>query len=1443
MGTSTRLSYQDMLNPLFLHPSDNATSIQVEKLQGSADYRSWSRSMEINLASKRKLGFVNGTMSKPLDDETTAEMWETCNNMVIAWITGNVSPTVRKSIMFMTNACEMWKNLEKRFTLTSGSRKYKLSKDLYEVRQHTASINEYYTTMKTLWEELDSMNLLPAILNPSEEIQKLLTTIELQKDEARLFQFLNGVNEVYGPQRSQLLMLSPLPNVEQAVAVLQQEEAQRNLLHSITPDLELSAMYSKTTNSSSTVTCSACNVKGHQRERCWTVVGYPNWHSKHRAPHNMFKGRSSTNTPSQSRWPSKPHQPKMAAAVTSTSTSDSPGLLFTPQQLEQLAQLVPQLQLSSSKVGDTEDEPGYHFSGMISCKKALNATNEWIIDSGASDHMTPRPDFLNKATPILNSSLINLPNGDTSVISHTGTVTLPNGLHLDGVLCVPNFKHSLLSVQKLVKDNACQVQFFPNHCCIIDTVSNKVLGLGHAKNGLYYYNPYKHTEPHMHAFPHQTLQTNTAVHSLSSANNLDIWHNRLGHAPLAKIKQISSLPSSPKLNSTICLTCPLARFTKLPFPTSESHAPAPFDLVHIDLWGPYKECTKGTCRYFLTIVDDHTRYTWLYLLSNKSDSSQILKTFFKFVQTHFHTSIKSIRSDNGLEFDSMLCKQFFASNGIVHQTSCPYRPQQNGRVERKHRFILEIARALKFHSNVPLHLWGDCVLTAVHLINRLPTPLLDNKTPYEVLYKEQPTYDHLRVFGCLAIASNPIVTTDKFAARGLPCVFLGYPPTKKGYRLLNLSTMTEFLSRDVKFHEEIFPFSPHANSQYMQPVPVQMPNNAGDVYQESIFSDEVYVSEFSQPPSPVTVQSSSQDDNTESEDTNIRRSSRVHQPPQWHADYVTNYDSQSISNITNATVNHTFSCFLATITSTTDPVSFKDAVQQPHWVSAMNDELEALERNGTWSVTELPQGKTAIGCKWLFKTKFNPDGSIERHKSRLVILGCRQKYGEDYKETFAPVAKMTTVRTMLAAAAIQNWYTLQMDVSNAFLHGELLEDVYMKMPPGYTHLGCRIQLNDANNGYLERKFVCKLLKALYGLKQAPRLWFSKLSLTLLALGFKQSKSDYSLFLKQTTSSMLAVLVYVDDLLICGSNMSDITQLKEMLSTKFHMKDLGPISYFLGLEVDRSSSGFFISQKKYTLDLLKEHGLLNCKPLSLPMDSHVKLTPTVGDPLPNPIPYQRLLGKLIYLTITRPDISFTVHTLSQYMNAPTNVHLQAAKRLLRYLAGSPSQGILLASSSAARLTAYCDSDWASCLATRKSTTGYCIFLGDSPISWKSKKQSIVARSSAEAEYRAMALTTCEVTWLSALLKDLGFKDLPSTQLKCDNKAALAIAANPVQHERTKHVEIDCHFVRDQITTGLIQTSHVSSSEQVADLLTKVLPVQQHQYLVHKLGASACRPSPA
>ena len=258
------------------------------------------------------------------------------------------------------------------------------------------------------------------------------------------------------------------------------------------------------------------------------------------------------------------------------------------------------------------------------------------------------------------------------------------------------------------------------------------------------------------------------------------------------------------------------------------------------------------------------------------------------------------------------------------------------------------------------------------------------------------------------------------------------------------------------------------------------------------------------------------------------------------------------------------------------------------------------------------------------------------------------------------------------------------------------------------------------------------------------------------------------------------------------------------------------------------------QRKYTLDLLQEMHMLNAKPLQLPMGSHLKLSAYGGKRLSDPEVYRRLIGKLIYLTITRPDISFAVQVLSQYMHEPAEEHLAAAKHVLRYLKSNPGQGILLSSQSMLKLARFCDSDWGSCGDSRKSTTGFCILLGHSPISWKVKKQTVVARSSAEAEYRAMATTCCEIVWLLTLFKDLGITNLAPVTLACDNQVALHIASNPVFHERTKHIEVDCHYVRDQLKHNCIAPIHVCSEEQLADVFTKPLPVSQHNYLLSKLG---------
>uniref|UniRef100_A0A803PA32 Reverse transcriptase Ty1/copia-type domain-containing protein n=1 Tax=Cannabis sativa TaxID=3483 RepID=A0A803PA32_CANSA len=511
-----------------------------------------------------------------------------------------------------------------------------------------------------------------------------------------------------------------------------------------------------------------------------------------------------------------------------------------------------------------------------------------------------------------------------------------------------------------------------------------------------------------------------------------------------------------------------------------------------------------------------------------------------------------------------------------------------------------------------------------------------------------------------------------------------------------------------------------------------------------------------------------------------------------------------------------------------EPTSYSQAKQYSQWLKAMDNEFFALKKNNTWTIVSLPPGCHVIGNKWVYKIKYNSKGEVERHKARLVAKGYNQQHGIDYVETFAPVAKFNTLKLLFALTAINNWELHQMEINNAFLHGDLNEDVYMSIPKGYVR-----------DGDLPPNAVCKLNKSLYGLKQSSRQWFSKLSSTLLAIGFQQSPNDHSLFIRTTGDKFLALLVYVDDIIIASNNHNDASAFKLFLHSKFHLKDLGSPQFFLGLEIARSKTGIAISQRPFILQLLSESGSLGTKAVSTPMDANTSLSKDNGPPVADATSYRSLIGKLLYITITRPDITFAVNRLSQFLQDPRQPHMKAAMRILQYLKGTLGQGLFFSSSipehnNKFQLHALTDADWGTCPDTRRSITGYCIYLGNSLISWISKKQATVSKSSGQAEYRSLANTTCEILWLFHILKDFGISHSTPATIYCDNQAALHISENAVFHERTKHIDIDCHIVRDQVTNNRIKLIHVPSRHNVVDIMTKALFPTQHKFLMSKMS---------
>ncbi|KAL0641875.1 hypothetical protein Bca4012_102599 [Brassica carinata] len=534
---------------------------------------------------------------------------------------------------------------------------------------------------------------------------------------------------------------------------------------------------------------------------------------------------------------------------------------------------------------------------------------------------------------------------------------------------------------------------------------------------------------------------------------------------------------------------------------------------------------------------------------------------------------------------------------------------------------------------------------------------------------------------------------------------------------------------------------------------------------------------------------------TEDQVQALRRSTRIKRDPSNWVNTRVYYNAQAVEHPSQAVCSfaefpEAHCAFMVNLDENHIPRSYEEAMKDKEWKESVGAEAGAMIKNDTWYESELPKGKKAVSSRWIFTIKYKADGQIERKKTRLVARGFTQTYGEDYIETFAPVAKLHTIRIVLSLAVNLGWGLWQMD------------------------------------------------KAIYGLKQSPRAWYNKLSTTLNGRGFRKSELDHTLFTLTTPSGMIALLVYVDDIIITGSDKEGIIATKEFLKSMFEIKDLGEMKYFLGIEICRSKEGLFMSQRKYTLDLLKGAGAYGGKTARMPMEDGYKV-PREGEiedskPYQDPKLYRKLVGKLIYLTITRPDICFAVNQVSQHMQVPKEHHWRMVERILMYLNGSPDQGVWMGCNGSTEVVGYCDADWAGDRADRRSTTGYCTFIGGNLVTWKSKKQKVVSCSSAEAEYRAMLKLTNELVWIKGILKHLEIDQATPMTMHCDNQAAIHIASNSVFHERTKHIEVDCHKVRQMIILGVILPCYTRSEDQLADVFTKAARHKTMESIHIRLG---------
>ncbi|CAH9071025.1 unnamed protein product [Cuscuta europaea] len=473
----------------------------------------------------------------------------------------------------------------------------------------------------------------------------------------------------------------------------------------------------------------------------------------------------------------------------------------------------------------------------------------------------------------------------------------------------------------------------------------------------------------------------------------------------------------------------------------------------------------------------------------------------------------------------------------------------------------------------------------------------------------------------------------------------------------------------------------------------------------------------------------------------------------------------------------------------------------------MQEELNQFERNNVWELVSKPYHQHVIGTKWVFRNKMDEEGTIFKNKARLVAKGYCQEEGIDFDETFAPVARLEAIRIFLAYAAHKQFTVYQMDVKSAFLNGLLEEEVYVEQPPGF-------EINR------EKDQVYKLHKALYGLKQAPRAWYDTLSEYLVKNGFTKGKVDKTLFKTEEGPHILLVQIYVDDIIFGSSNQALCEKISNLMQSKFEMSMMGELNYFLGLQVKQTPDGIFINQAKYIRDLMKKFKVENKSTVKIPMNTSQGLSQDEDGKDVDPTLYRGLIGSLLYLTTSRPDISYSVGVCARFQSKPKESHLLAAKKILRYLKGNPNSGLWYQTNGGFDLYGYSDSDFARCKIDRKSTSGTCQLIGGRLVSWFNKKQNSIATSTVEAEYIVAGSCCAQILWMKQQLKDYG-EETKEISILCDNTSAIAITHNPVFHSKTKHIEIRHHFIREHVEKKTIKLEYIPTEKQLTDIFTKPL----------------------
>ena len=1080
-----------------------------------------------------------------------------------------------------------------------------------------------------------------------------------------------------------------------------------------------------------------------------------------------------------------------------------------------------------------------------------------LVDSGSSNHISNneskmvniRKDFKPEHHTVqladgTKQSGVAMKKGDLPIELRDDNGNVASSVLTD-VLYIPSFPQDIFSVNRAVKAGA-EITFGKNSQMVCGKTRFKI----HHRDNLFYLD--KVQKINVNVAKSEIVSQNPKPQKLGpqKSDSLYMWHRIMGHCNkddvLRQEKVVNGMKITSK-NDFSCESCIMGKqvkhFNRLP----DEKAKNPMEFVHTDLCGPVTPEAREGFRYALSFIDDYSGATFVYFLKKKSEAKKGMLKFL--ADSAPYGKVKRLRRDGGGEFIDHEFKQILIDNQIKNEGTAPYSPHQNGTVERGWRTLFEMARCLLIEAQLPKYLWTYAVMAAAYIRNRCYVQR-HQQTPYFMLTGKVPNISNMHVFGTICYPHKQ--NKSKLDPRCSKGVFLGYDKGSPAYIVFHPESNSILMYRVVTFTNQ-FPTSTNNGNKQTNP----FLNNNGNKptapfpYAEVYYDDddEDYFPDSNPRRQPVVAEveapvevleedvevpvvenvevdvqaegAGGEIDNDGNDDVGNDpdgRPRRHRNPPAYLNDYDRgdgddeNEDHVNLVRICQDFENTDF-CFK---TAVVVPKTYKQAIRSPDadkWKEAMDDEIDSLRENNTYDVVPLPIGKVAVGGRWVYAVKVDPGGN-ERFKARYVAQGFSQIEGCDYTETFAPTAKMSSVRMLMQIAVHFDLKVHHMDVKTAYLNAPIDTEIYVNQPPGYE------QSSDS-----DYKMVCKLHKSIYGLKQSGRNWNKLFHNFLVEKGFRQSLHDACLYTYTANPHIAIVLIWVDDILMAANNDTSLNKTKANFVRKFRMNDLGPISCFLGIRFRQEEGKIRMDQTEYLQSKLVKFKMDACKPRSTPCE--LGGYPTDDEsPYENNSLYREMVGSLIYAaTCTRPDLSWVVSKLSQRLSNPRQVDFTMLKHVFRYIHGTLDKSLTFCKSkNPLKLCAYSDSDWASS-PDRRSTTGYYFSLTTQgpAVSWKTRKQATVALSSCEAEYMALCDTTKEAIYLSNVLKDIMNILKPwvhePVNIHVDNQGAIALGKNPVHHERSKHIDIRYHFTRECVTNKKILITYVTSGENTADIFTK------------------------